>query len=338
MIRIGTIHEFFRYNDWARDALLPQAARLSDAQLDRPFEMGEGSLRATLRHLYGSERTWYTRAHGSEPADCPPAHTLHGPDEILQAQRNLASRRDTQLARATDADMTRVVTYTNPKGETYSRAWGDILLHQCNHGVHHRAQALNMLRRVGGEPPKPGLDYVFMKLQETEPPPLDVDTLQTYFAYADWARDRVHGIAATLTDEQLDRKFDLGHGSLRATLLHIRLAEEWWYGNWTDTGGRTFPASDERPAIVELARLFAQTAAKRNALFGRLTDADLRRPITVTPRPGVTRVFPLGVSMLQLCCHGTHHRAHALNMLRHVGAEVPGLDYVAMLRERAGAQ
>ncbi|MCC6360105.1 MAG: hypothetical protein IT450_15280, partial [Phycisphaerales bacterium] len=51
------------------------------------------------------------------------------------------------------------------------------------------------------------------------------------------------------------------------------------------------------------------------------------------PRPDVERVFPLGVTMLQLCCHGTHHRAQCLNMLRHVGATAPPLDVAVLLRE-----
>jgi uncharacterized damage-inducible protein DinB len=57
----------------------------------------------------------------------------------------------------------------------------------------------------------------------------------------------------------------------------------------------------------------------------------LIRPLEVRPRPGVVRHFPLAVTMLQTCTHGTHHRAQALNMLRHLGATVPSLDYLVSL-------
>ena len=48
MIHIDTIRDFFAYNDWARDRLMPIVVVLTDSQLDQPFEMGPGSLRETL--------------------------------------------------------------------------------------------------------------------------------------------------------------------------------------------------------------------------------------------------------------------------------------------------
>jgi uncharacterized damage-inducible protein DinB len=51
----------------------------------------------------------------------------------------------------------------------------------------------------------------------------------------------------------------------------------------------------------------------------------------------MTLSFPLGVTMLQLCCHGTHHRAQLLNMLRRLEARVPELSYITMARERSSA-
>jgi uncharacterized damage-inducible protein DinB len=216
---------------------------------------------------------------------------------------------------------------------------GDLMLHVCNHGMHHRAQAINMLKRVGGEPIKPGLDYVFFKLEQpgggtpsAAATALDIETVRAYYRYADWARDCVHEAAAELDDAALDREFPIGIGTLRKTLLHIRFAEQWWLENWTHGPGRPFPELDETTSIAELVRLFDETARERNTLLEGLDDAGLARTVEAVPRPGVHRAFPLGVTMLQLCCHGTHHRAQALNMLRHVGGDVPWLDIVTMLR------
>ena len=76
------------------------------------------------------------------------------------------------------------------------------------------------------------------------------------------------------------------------------------------------------------------TSRDRDAYLAKCTDADLSRRVRAKPRPNVERDFPLGVTLLQLCGHGTHHRAQALNMLRHCGAEVPALDVIRMLNER----
>jgi len=333
MIGLETIRECFRFNDWAWGRLLAVAAPLSGAQLDRPFAMGEGSLRATLRHLYGAERNWLVRWRGTDQPQFPHARDITALDALGRAFQALAAERD---ADAAALDLKRPCTFTKPEGHTYTFALGDVLLHVCNHGVHHRAQAVNMLRRLGVPPLKPGLDYIFMRLDDpTAPPALDGATLRAYYAYADWARGRVHAAAVTLTDEQLDRQFDLGVGSLRATLLHIAVAEQWWLENWTHGPGCLFPTTDERLPITEITRRFDRTVAQRNEMLARMTDASLQRIVAATPRPDVQRSFPLGVTMLQLCCHGTHHRAQALNMLRHVGANVPELDYLDMVHERA---
>ena len=50
-----TIRALFAHNDWARDALMACVGPLADDVLDRPFEMGHGSLRATLEHMLRAE-------------------------------------------------------------------------------------------------------------------------------------------------------------------------------------------------------------------------------------------------------------------------------------------
>src|SRR5207247_562821 len=61
MVRLTTIRELFVHNDWASTHLLSLARPLSDTQLDQPFEMGEGSLRRTLNHMWAAERVWLDR-------------------------------------------------------------------------------------------------------------------------------------------------------------------------------------------------------------------------------------------------------------------------------------
>ncbi len=339
LFRLGTIRELFAFTDWARDKLMTVASGLADEQLDRKFEMGEGSLRATLNHLWSSERMWLDRwKRHPQPRSRKDAAgvTMSG---LWQEFRETAAERTKFLAGMGDADLPHLLTYTNVRGETYTFPFGGMMLHVSNHGSHHRAQAVNMIRRVGAALPRPGLDYIFMKIEapETTPCGLDLGTLRTYFAYGDWANARVLAEAAKLTDEQLNRPFEIGLGTLRKTLVHIRDAEQWWFCNWTKGPGELFPQADEAIGVDQLQRLFAETASKRNEFISGLSDPDLKRIVKATPRPNVLRILPLGVPMLQLNHHGTHHRAQALNMLRHVGAKIPALDVVVWLRERSAA-
>lgn len=342
MIRLCTIRELFRHNDWARDKLLALAATLPDPRLDQPFEMGEGSLRKTFNHLWGAELAWLTRwTHGADrpdyredPAGVPVSQQW---DEF----RRTAAEREAFLSLLTDESLAQSRTYVNYLGQTHTYPLGLMLLHVANHGAHHRAQALSMLKRAAGVEVKPGIDYIFMKLEQpgggtdqAAPPTLDVESIRAGFDFADWARDRVHAAALALSDRQLDQPFPIGLGTLRKTLLHIRFAEQWWLENWTHGPGRPFPELDDATPIAKLIERFAQTATERNALLARLSAADLARFVEAHPRPGVVRRFPLGVVLVQLCVHGTHHRAQALNMLRHVGGVVPELDVLTMVRQR----
>ena len=356
----GTLRGLFAHNDWARDKLMTLASELADEQLDRPFEMGPGSLRETLRHLYGAKRIWYERWQGSEQPRFPRSRALTAMGDLWQAFRDLAAARNTYLDTLGQADRQRPVTYTNPEGATHTFPLGDLMLHVCNHGFHHRAQALNMLRHNGVK--VPGLDYLFMRVEQptvgydqptraklcelglnagetTAPAPqLDLDTTGVWFRYCDWAADRVYAIAEKLSDEQLDREFEIGLGRLRKTLLHIRDGEQWWYENWTigpDSGFQDLP---ETTPVGELRSLYRGIGEQRNAYLERLNDDDLQRVVAAEVRPGVRLSFRLGESLLQLCGHGTHHRAQALNMLRQLGADLPELDYIVWLGQSpAGA-
>lgn len=330
-----TLQELFDFDLWGNEKVLTCAAGLGDAQLDRPFEMGLGSLRKTVQHIYGAARNWYERWKGPGSDTLPAAQTLSALADFEAAGRKLHELRTAWLAGLSEAELAKPATYTNWRGETATNVLRDMMLHVANHGVYHRAQGVNMLRRMGAPVPKPGPDYIFKKLEESgrPAPKLDVVTIKEFFAYADWARDRIHDAAAKLSDVHLDKEFEMGMGTLRKTLWHIYAAEQWWQNNWV---GQHEPFSLVKPAVTvaEVRRLFAEAAARRNEYVAKQSQADLSRIVEGRPRPDVVRSFPMGCTMLQLCCHGTHHRAQAVNMLRHVGVQPPALDAIIWADER----
>ena len=114
-----------------------------------------------------------------------------------------------------------------------------------------------------------------------------------------------------LSDDRLDRPFEMGPGTLRKTLLHVRDAEQWWCDNWTRGPQSSFPNSPPDTSVADLRARFEQTVAARREFLAGVDDEALQR--TTQARPGGATVLSvrLGESMLQLCCHGTHHRADA---------------------------
>jgi len=122
---------------------------------------------------------------------------------------------------------------------------------------------------------------------------------------------------------------------IRTGLAHITAAERWWFGNWKEGPTTFFPDKETSISIDELVKEHESVAAARDAFIARLSDDDLSRRVDAQPRKDVLASFPLGQTMVQLCCHGTYHRAQALNMLRHAGAEPMRMDYLVMCKEKS---
>jgi uncharacterized damage-inducible protein DinB len=138
-----------RYNDRANDEVLRAAGGVPDAALDRLFEMGVGSLRRTLIHIYNGEHVWLSRWRAQAETKWPPEDEPTPIAELAGRFEAHRRARDAYLATLPEAALAEVVTYRDSKGALYKAQRGDMLLQACVHSIHHRAQAANMLRRLG---------------------------------------------------------------------------------------------------------------------------------------------------------------------------------------------
>lgn len=159
-MNVETLRELFVYNDWGRDRLMRLAVELSDAQLDRPFEMGAGTLRQTLWHMFKWEWMWLRRWQGQSPKsdECP--RDFPTMQDLREQWRQTAEQRDCFLGQLRDNQIHQSVIFTNDQDKAYTFRLADMIVHVCNHGTHHRAQALNMLRHLAIKPPP--MDFLDM--------------------------------------------------------------------------------------------------------------------------------------------------------------------------------
>ncbi|MFO0973659.1 MAG: DinB family protein [Phycisphaerae bacterium] len=336
MIDLRTAQVLFAHNDWAREQLLAALGGLKDESLDQKCDIGPGSLREVMRHLYMAERAWYVRWDGPRADAHPEPESLKTLGDLAGAARQIAEQRNEWVAGFARGDFDRTIHYRTRDGAAYAHRLGDLMLHVCNHGVYHRAQAVNMLRQVGAKPL--WLDFIARSIERgpqataAELPALA--TIRRVFAFGDWANEKLLAAMAPLPAEKLDQSFEIGLGTLRKTLIHIIDAENWWLGNWRDDSQLPFPPPDVRLGAAEIRARRQQVSAERDAWLDRQKEADESRVVRGVPRPGVVREFPLAATAAQVSLHGTHHRAQAVNMLRRLGQTPPGLDYVLFVRER----
>ena len=134
---------------WATRQLLDCAGTLGDWQLDQQFEIGHRTVRRTFEHLIWNVECWTDLMNGAgvrpRPVSNQSIAQLRERHKAASAElRRLAGELlDKQRLNETFLD-----TLDNPPRE---KSFGGAIVHLATHGMHHRAQLLSMLRRLGLE-------------------------------------------------------------------------------------------------------------------------------------------------------------------------------------------
>ena len=313
------------------------------------------SVRCATRSFISRRRGYLVRAVGRIP--WRPLPTDAGGlsiREIGQRLERIAMDRQALIDRERPDSWRRICQYKDSKGNPHNNRLDGLLLHVANHGIHHRAQALNFLKGFG-RTVRGGLDFIFFRLAKPfialdpstlesmrqygievatgSSPPVawDAALIRNYFAYGDWCNGRLLDLAAPLDAAALDRDFVMGMGTIRKTALHIADAE--LVAQELD-GPQPVDKAHISTGIDELRTQWKQIAAERNRFLESLDDTSVQRVVTALIGPMSIRM-PVIESVVQLCGHGTHHRAQQVNMLRQCGVTAPGIDYIIWLRELA---
>jgi uncharacterized damage-inducible protein DinB len=153
------------HDAWATKLLLEPCRQLSREQFHRRFEIGMGSLHDTFTHIIGAQRRWADRISGRalRPSlapmpgrpDVPHEGRDRTPDELLRLHAEAAADfqaiarewRTKGLGTTVNVDWPRKPE-EGPGMKRYSFTRGCAITHVCTHGVHHRAQIVNMMRHL----------------------------------------------------------------------------------------------------------------------------------------------------------------------------------------------
>lgn len=133
---------------WAARNIIEACSTLNNEQFHQRFEMGPGSLHDTLTHMISVMRVWTDVLAVREARPRLEPSTHRSPAE-LQA---LLDESAPDLAHHVRAHPLDQIISRERGGKTCSFTRGAILTHATTHGMHHRAQCLNMLRHLGVSP------------------------------------------------------------------------------------------------------------------------------------------------------------------------------------------
>jgi uncharacterized damage-inducible protein DinB len=143
------LDRLLEHDAWTTRQLLDCCLALPAEQLDRPFDVGHRTVRATFQHIIFNMEAWSALMAGATelPARPPrqresiasPAERLtHAAADLKQVAHGVRARNgwDERWLDVLDSP---------PKEKTY----GGALTHVITHSMHHRAQVLYMLRQLG---------------------------------------------------------------------------------------------------------------------------------------------------------------------------------------------
>lgn len=156
------------------------------------------------------------------------------------------------------------------------------------------------------------------------------------YDYLVLARGRVLDRVRTLAADDYTRVFPIGLGSLARTLTHVMMSEWYYAQRMIDAEVPSYEHwvfNDERPPAFEVLEAhWRKVAEQTRAAVQRVTDDgawDRPQEYRYTNDEGVRMVSTATPAdqFTQLFQHEVHHRAQAVNMLKHLGHTLGDLDF-----------
>lgn len=150
--------------------------------------------------------------------------------------------------------------------------------------------------------------------------------------YTEWATRRLLSACGTLTPEQVDRDVGGSHPTIRRTLYHVHISEEFWVRclranaipRLADIGAAVDPPPT---SIDEMERVWTTIWRDLHDHIAGASEDDLAGPI-VGPD---CRIHQWKLIM-HLVNHASLHRGQVTSMIRMVGATPPNTDIFTFAR------
>src|SRR5579863_7191127 len=139
---IKHIQRLFTYDDWANREVL---SSLQAVQVAPPRSV------KLLAHILSAEKLWYQRLQlQKQTYPVWPEFSLeHCKLEVEEMPRLWK----VYLESLKEDGLTRLLSYKNTKGESFSSSKEDILMHVVMHSAYHRGQIAADMRSAGAVPP-----------------------------------------------------------------------------------------------------------------------------------------------------------------------------------------
>ena len=173
---------------------------------------------------------------------------------------------------------------------------------------------------------------------------MKIDEIKLLYDYNDWADARLLTACAKVSPEQYAAPNPYGHGSLRATMVHI--LDNIWQQRITLQGYYQEPLANEAaydatelhedaiPTFAALQERWMIEQQEMRAYLDTLTEETLNSKIRYVI-PGAIRERVVWHILIDLIIHATQHRSEAAMLLTSYGQSPGDFDLTLTLHKRA---
>ena len=146
------VRTLYQYSAWANGRILDTAAGLAPGQLTEGAGASHGSVRDTLVHTMSAQWIWLQRWKGVSPRAMLRAGDFPDLDAIRTHWAALERETRDFVEGLGEAQLARVLSYTNARGQEWAYPLWQMLIHQVNHATQHRSEAALLLTQMGHSP------------------------------------------------------------------------------------------------------------------------------------------------------------------------------------------
>jgi len=158
-----------------------------------------------------------------------------------------------------------------------------------------------------------------------------IEYFKTLYDYNYWANAKILEAAEHVSEAQFIEETKDGHGSLRATLVHLLSAEWIWRSRWQGTSPVENLREEDLPTLEALRKRWREEVRQMRWFLAELGEEEVQRVVRYTNTRGQTYAAPLWQMMGHLVNHGTQHRSEAAMILSRLGYSPGDLDMLIFL-------
>ena len=161
---VATVRQLLLYTLWADRICLKAVEAVRSEDLARETGTSFGSLLGTLAHILGAQRIWLARFEGKTLDRVPGVADFPGLEALTAGWAETSAELGFFLAALTGSQVQSAITWSNTRGDSFTRPLWQPVLHLVNHSSYHRGQVVSQLRQLGY--PAPSTDLIYFLIDQ----------------------------------------------------------------------------------------------------------------------------------------------------------------------------